>query len=134
MKYEKLIHRVPLFEGMTELLKELSPIGISIVSSTASPLINKYLKDNKLDKYIKEILGADVEKSKVIKLKMVLDREVGKNIIFVTDSLGDIFEANKLNINTVAVTWGYHPREILETGKPMAIVDTTEELKDALLR
>lgn len=56
-----------------------------------------------------------------------------EDCIFVTDTVGDINEAKKLNIDAIGVTWGLHSREILEEAKPLAIIDTIEEL-DVLIQ
>ena len=51
-----------------------------------------------------------------------------KECIFVTDTLGDILEANEVEIPTIAVDFGYHERERLEKGKPTKIISNFEEL------
>lgn len=54
------------------------------------------------------------------------------NYLFVTDTLGDIREAEKCNIKSIAVAWGYHPVTTLEKGNPIAIVQTPKELVEAI--
>ena len=49
--------------------------------------------------------------------------------VFVTDTLGDILEANKLGIKTIAVDFGYHERARLERGNPFAIVSDFKEIR-----
>ena len=65
---------------------------------------------------------------------MVFDEyKIGyKDCIFVTDTLGDIKEAIKCNVQSIAVTWGFQPKERLLKGNPYAIVETPEELFAAI--
>ncbi len=51
------------------------------------------------------------------------------NTIFVTDTLGDIREATKVGIRTIAETFGFHNRERLKLGDPFRIVDSWEEIE-----
>jgi phosphoglycolate phosphatase-like HAD superfamily hydrolase len=48
--------------------------------------------------------------------------------LFITDTVGDIIEAEKCAIRSVAVTWGYHDTTNLTKAKPAAIVNDTTEL------
>jgi phosphoglycolate phosphatase len=105
-----------------------------IVSSTATAPIAEFLKLHGLMDCFKEILGNDVEKSKVKKIRGVLERygiEPGETV-FVTDTLGDIGEAEACGVRSIAVSWGYHPAETLERGKPMKILEHPRELVEAV--
>jgi phosphoglycolate phosphatase-like HAD superfamily hydrolase len=56
-----------------------------------------------------------------------------KDFLFITDTLGDIREADIANIPTVAVTWGQHDRSYFtreEHKNLIGIVDSFEQLKD----
>ena len=66
-------------------------------------------------------------------IRDIFDVDLDKST-FVTDTLGDIKEANKLNIKTIAETFGFHNRQRLEKGKPYAIVDSWDELESELTR
>ena len=50
------------------------------------------------------------------------------NVLFITDTLGDILAANKIGIKTIAVDFGFHERERLEKGNPLRIVSQFEDL------
>jgi len=75
-----------------------------------------------------------VHESKVHKIKLLLEKYSmsPENTIFVTDTLGDIKEAQECNVPTLAVTWGFHARETLEKGNPTKIIDHFEELEPAI--
>jgi len=76
------------------------------------------------------ILGYETHTSKVEKFKMCkLEYSVDLDeTVFVTDTLGDIKEANKVGVRTIAVTFGFHPRERLLPAAPYQIVDSWDEV------
>ncbi|WKZ23867.1 MAG: HAD hydrolase-like protein [Candidatus Dojkabacteria bacterium] len=82
--------------------------------------------------YFGNILGVDVEKSKVIKLQSVQKLHHNREMYFITDTLGDIREAEKVGIEAIAVTWGYHDKAMLEQGNPRAVVNSIEELAETV--
>jgi phosphoglycolate phosphatase-like HAD superfamily hydrolase len=55
-----------------------------------------------------------------------------KEIIFITDTLGDIRAANKLGIKTIAVDFGYHERARLENGNPQKIISNFKDILPAV--
>ena len=67
----------------------------------------------------------------LLELKFLLKKYslTPKDCIFVTDTLGDIIEANDVNVKTIAVDFGYHSRTVLSKGKPFAIISDLNEIK-----
>ncbi len=122
-------------QEMVEVIQELSlRHTLIIVSSTISQPISNYLEICDLRRDFQEILGNDVEKSKVKKIQDILERYDLKpaETVFVTDTLGDIREAQECGVRSIAVTWGYHARETLEKGKPYKIVNEPSEILDVI--
>lgn len=48
--------------------------------------------------------------------------------IFITDTLGDMREAEKCNVKCIAITGGYHEEETLRKGNPILITDSGKEI------
>ena len=96
-----------------------------VISSTVSPAIDTFLTTNNIRECFQDILGNDIEKSKIKKIHMVFEKYSvsPEDCVFVTDTLGDIKEAKHCGVRSIAVTWGYHTRETLEKEKPYAIID-----------
>jgi len=130
--YTPALMKLAPVENIQNVLKLLTE-PTAIISSTISAPINEFLTLHNLRSYFSDILGADIERSKVVKLTKIKDLYASKNLIFITDTLGDILEASKLDIPSIGVTWGFHQKELLEQGKPLKIVDSVEELLTALL-
>lgn len=121
--------------GMIDIIDKLrEKYLLVIVSSSVDSPIEEYLTKHNIIGHFDKIFGVTVHKSKVAKMKMVFDEyRVGpEDCLFITDTLGDIREANKMKIASIGVTWGWHPRETLEKGSPVATVDTPEEIVGAV--
>lgn len=135
-EYDSRLLKSPMFPGMREVLEILqAQFTLVIISSTTASLINKFLALHKIDKFFREILGNDTHASKIKKLEIALARydSEARDCIFVTDTLGDIKEAHHMRIKTIAVTWGYQPKELLEKGTPFATADTPQDLLRLLI-
>lgn len=120
-----------IFDGMAEVIKKLSIDNtLIIISSTITSPIQEFLVKNNIDTYFSEVMGNDVHTSKVKKMKMVFSqyKTDPKHCLFVTDTLGDITEAEKSGVQAIGVTWGFHGQDRLRRGKPLKIVQTPQEL------
>lgn len=128
---EKEFENLRIEEGIKEeLLKLNSRFNLFIVTSNKEITLKKYFENNNLTFIFKEILGLETHKSKEEKFKILINKyKMNKqNSIFITDTLGDILEANRMNLNTIAVDFGFHERKRLEKGNPIKIVSTFREI------
>ena len=136
-KYTSKILEKGLAPGMKEMLEELSnDYRMVVVSSTVNDSIKSYLQNYDIDQHFEKIYGADVHLDKAVKTQMVFDDYgvTSPDCLFITDTLGDMREAAKKDVQCVGVTWGFHKPETLRKGNPVAIVDTVEELKAVIKR
>jgi len=119
------------FPGMIALLKETAlKYPVYIVTSN----IYKF-PDDMLSKYkitgIRGILSAETENSKVKKINSVKEKYPNDRIYFITDTKGDVIEAHESAADiVVAVTWGWHSRDLLETSNADIIIDSVLELQE----
>lgn len=123
----------PMFEGMKELVEDLHKNGCVLVLNTNSFIGSPLLEKSKIDHLFDFVVTAEISTNKVEKFKMIEDKYKTdkKDVIFITDSLGDIKEADIAKVPTIAVTWGVHDRTFFERekhSKLIKIVDTVEEL------
>ena len=128
---------LPAIEGIREALNELSKkYKLIIISSTTSEPISEWLRRRELMENFTEVMGGDVHQSKIEKIKMVFEKYgVGtSDCILITDTLGDLLEANHVGIGSLAVTYGFHGQELLQKGnpagfirEPRGILETVEE-------
>lgn len=130
-QYKIKTRELKIPEKLKEMLRELSlDYTLAIISSTESLSITKILSREGADSYFVDILGRDVHKSKVVKIKMFLEKYgiSPKDAVFITDTVGDIIEARECEVRSIAVTWGFHDAETLQKAKPEKIVNTPEDL------
>jgi len=108
--------------------------NLGIVSSCHEYGIKEYLQNNKIENLFSFLYGLETHKLKTHKFKKVLGEFNLKEeeCIFITDTLGDILEANEAGIDTVAVDFGYHERERLKKGNPKKIISDFKELIEVL--
>lgn len=138
-KYFKLQNK--LFESLKieenvkkNLMKLAEKYTLFIISSNQKKALDIYFQNNNFINVFKEVLGQEAHKSKVEKFKLLFDKYGfdSENCIFVTDTLGDILEANKIDVKSIAVDFGFHGRDRLEKGNPFRIVSTFNEILETV--
>jgi phosphoglycolate phosphatase len=131
----KFEQEAKLFGGMGEAIEKLSHAYVLIiVSSTITSPIQGFLEKHHIGRYFSEVMGADVHTNKYEKIKMVLKNygTEASQCVFVTDTLGDMREAKRAKVGTIAVSWGFHSVETLLKGGPFRIVERPEEIAPAI--
>jgi phosphoglycolate phosphatase-like HAD superfamily hydrolase len=103
----------------------------SFISTAGHPdSIKKYLKHNDIDHFVKIIFGYGDGLTKSDRFKHLFKMGIlSKNIIFLTDTLGDIIEAHKVGVKTIALyTPGenYSTLENIRKGDPYKIVESDD--------
>ena len=131
---EKKSH-AQMFDGIKDLLKDLHSLNYILVLNTTAfnrnclPLLEKHEIKSLFD-----FIGtAEISKSKTEKFKIIEEKYNANksDMLFVTDSLGDVKEAEVAEVPTVAVTWGVHDISFFEKEKHanlIGIVNTVQEL------
>jgi len=118
-------------QNVKDILKNLSSkYTLGIITSGYEYGINDFLINNDIQEIFSFIYGYETNKIKKYKFERVLiDFNLNKDeVIFITDTLGDILEANEVGIKTIAVDFGFHEKERLQKGNPLFIVSTFQEL------
>ena len=119
------------FSDLIPVLAELKKRhGLVIISSNSSFAIRLMLAKFGFDPYFDDILGADFNFSKIEKILYAKGHygTNGGHTFYVCDTAGDVREAREAGVKTVAVTWGWHPRERLERAGPDAFIEKPEDL------
>lgn len=128
-----------LYDGVYDFLKRLHEHGYVLTINTSALTRNciPTLQKNNIAHLFDFVATAEVSKSKVEKFAMIKDRYgVDKSdMLFITDTLGDVREAYIADVSTVVVTWGAHDalyfkQENLQNLR--SIVNTVDELETAI--
>lgn len=133
-RQKHLFHNQHLFPVKDVLPVLVEKFKLFIVSSTIDENVKYFLQLGNLTQFFTKILGSTTNPSKEVKFKMILSEEKlnPNECLFITDTIGDIIEARKLNIRVIAVTWGFHEKVVLEKEKPYKIVNNEKELLEAI--
>lgn len=131
-RFNKKIRHKEVNPKIAKVIEKLAKdFLLVIVSSTGSRVINQQLHEEDLDQYFIETLGYDVAASKTKKIKDTLKtfNVKSEQSVLITDTLGDICEANKAGVDSIGVTWGYHDENTLREGKPCKIISNPTTLE-----
>lgn len=118
----------------SELLKLKSEFDLFIITSNDKEILDMYFENNGIAGIFKQILGVETHHLKEEKFRLVLESNGLKkdDCVFITDTLGDLLEANKAGIKSIAVDFGFHDREKLERGNPLKIVSDFSDIRRAV--
>ena len=132
--YTKGLMKLNLYQGMDSVLSALQEHEMPIISSSLTNSIETFLQKKSIRETFSAVYGADVHFDKAVKIEMALQKAGvrSEEAVFITDTLGDIREAAKVNVPSIAVTWGFQKEANLKKGNPKAIVKTPEELLKAI--
>jgi len=89
----RMKNEVQIVPEMKEIITELEKnYTLIVVSSTITSPIQEFLEKHDLASHFTQIMGNDIHKSKVEKIKMVFEKHdiSSNNCVFITDTLGDM--------------------------------------------
>ena len=135
INYDNSVREIKIPNFLKEIVSALAKKYILvIISSGGTSSIKKILEKENVYGYFNDILGNDVNTSKISKIKIVLEKYniLPKNSIFITDTLSDTLEAKECEVKSIAVTWGFNDRKTLEKGNPIVIIDDPRDLLEAI--
>ena len=132
------------YPGIIELLDKLKKEGINLYVATSKPEKTSMdiLEHFNMTGYFTEIAGAtfsakrqnkdDVIEYLLEKMGAKNDKETLAKTVMVGDTTYDVTGAAKFGIPCVAVTWGFGDIEEMKKSGAVAVVDTMDELYNAL--
>lgn len=119
---------VPFFPGIVSAINGLAEESpVYIITSNLGEVVAASLAQNGVCG-VREVLGSDVEPSKVKKIQTVKSRWPGHEPFYFGDTLGDMIEGREAGAKTVGVCWGWHGRKRLAAASPDFLFETPEEL------
>ncbi|MBW2998693.1 HAD-IA family hydrolase [Candidatus Woesearchaeota archaeon] len=126
---EKRINSVKLFKDIKTVINKLSKdYKVGILSSNSRKNIVSILENNNLEVDFvhsgKSIFGKDKSLNRVLKLHKLKKNET----IYVGDEIRDVKACNKIDLDCIAVTWGFNTKEVLSPQKPTFICDKPKEI------
>jgi len=129
-----------IYSGILDLLGELRNKGCKVVVATSKPTVfaNTVLKNFGMMKYFDLVVGSNLDgtlgnKAEII--NCIIENLKIKNLeetIMIGDRKYDIIGAEKNNIDSIGVLYGYGSLEELEAARPTYIVDSISQLYELL--
>ncbi len=130
-EYSKRLTQSHIASALEPIKRLSSRYRLYVISSSSEDAIHVVLDAGGVRPLFSRIMGFETHPSKVEKFTILMREEgvTADNTVFITDTLGDIREAQKVGIPVIAETFGFHDRARLELGNPYAIVDTWDEIE-----
>lgn len=130
-----------LYSGIRSLLEELYRNSIKIVLATSKPQIFalQIVENMNIIQYFDTVFGSNLDLTRSDKSEIIRDvmkeypNSQNKKFIMIGDKEHDIIGANKNNIDSVGVLWGFGSKVELETHQPRYIAVEINDLRGILL-
>lgn len=126
---KQLISTMKLYSGMKEIIEEMANKGIvmGILTSNSQAIVHTFLKNNNLNGFQFIFSGSGIF-GKAKSLMLIKDQLASKTIFYVGDEVRDVRAASEANVKSIAVTWGFHSKKLLNSCNPGAIADYPNDL------
>lgn len=116
-------------------LKNLSKENtLSINTSNINDIVGRILQKNDVFNLFTKLYGADIDRSKEKKFKMIFEElnTTPDQCLFISDTIGDILEAHKANVKSLAYIGqeGFHPKEYIQKAKPYGYIENLSEIEE----
>jgi phosphoglycolate phosphatase-like HAD superfamily hydrolase len=121
----------PIFPGIKEVIQKLKRKShIAIITTNVKTAVNRVLESGGLCHDIDLVMGAEQNGSKSEKLcQAMASFNVRSSFTYmIGDAVSDIREAHKAGVNSIAVNWGYHPKDKLLQASPGHVVNAPEDI------
>ena len=121
----------PVWSGIPAVLNNLYQNHILVVlTANAREAVLRTLARVGLNRCVREILDGETPGSKAEKLMSSRKRHgfAADRTLMIGDALSDLTAGRKAGVITVAVTWGFQPREKLADGDPDYLIDSPAEI------
>lgn len=118
------------FPGVAELLRGLSrSFDVVVVTSNEAAVVRAFLARAGLADAVAEILGVEVDASKVNKIATVMARYPGQSrCLYVGDTSGDMLEGAAAGATPIGAGWGWHGPAVLSAAGAAYVATTPADL------
>jgi len=140
LRSQKELHRhmdeIPLFPGIRDLIIDLKRQGfrLGILTSNSRENVRKFLLTQDLDVF--DFIHSESNlfgKNRAL-LHLLKKHDLKKNeVIYVGDETRDIEACQRIRIPVIAVSWGFHRRDLLTRRNPTYLVDSPQEIRTIVL-
>lgn len=127
-KQSRYLGQIQLFPGIPDALQKIAEKNkVFIITSNLSQAIWEVLDRFQIH-CIADVIGAEKEKSKIVKIRRLINEYKDLIPYYIGDTKGDILEGRAAGAKTVGVAWGWHGAERLSQACPDYTAFTPEDL------
>ncbi len=122
---------VSLFPGIVPVFKKLSQDNkLVVISASETVAVTRTLQSFGLNSTISSVLGGDLNLSKAERISKVRNDfgTTADKTFMIGDAISDIRQGKLAKVMTIAVSWGFQKRSLLEAESPDFIADTPNDL------
>lgn len=129
---------LPLFDGVEELLNNLSASGkkLAVATGKGRPGLEKAMQRTQLNQLFEYSRTSDEAQSKPSPdmLHQILDyfQLAPSEAVMIGDSIHDLHMAEQAGMDRIGVSFGAHCRDKLMTHTPIAVIDSYDEILQTL--
>jgi phosphoglycolate phosphatase len=118
------------FAGVPELLAGLAArFDVVVITSNAGGVVRDFLVRERLDGFVSDVLGVEVDVSKVRKIAAVMARYPDRpRSCYVGDTRGDMLEGARAGATPLGAGWGWHGAAALREAGAAYVAATPAEL------
>ena len=123
--------RPPMFRGIPEVIRQIAQSSIiAVITFNLRDVVMEVLSAHGLEGCVSLVLDGTDPRPKRERIRWALEHfDVNrKSAYMVGDARSDIREGRAAGVQTVAVAWGYQPREVLLAEDPDFLAECPEEL------
>ena len=137
---EKGIYENELYDGITEVLRQIKSSGRKVILATSKPeeFAVKILKHFKIDHYFDFTACATMDETRTNKAEVIAYAlELGQitdlqSTVMIGDREYDIIGAKAAGLDSIGVLYGYGSREELESAGATYLAERVEDIKSFL--
>lgn len=126
-----------IFDGLHNVIQHFgSNHKLAIVTTNSSQNVHAFLTQHGLNDFFDAVYGVDTPGSKAQKIAIARERFAnnGEAVFMIGDALSDVRSAKEAGVTSIAVTWGHQSVETLRRGEPDYVVNSPQELINAIAR
>ena len=134
--YEEFMSKKEIiaYPKVKEVLERLKIKGIKLFILSSDTLITIYpeIKRAGISCLISDVKDNCHEKTEALKELIKKHDLKTEETVYIGDTSGDVEEAKKAGLKTIAITWGLQSREKILSSKPDFVINKIEEIEDIL--
>jgi phosphoglycolate phosphatase len=132
---KKEINKIKPIEGMKDVVEEMKRLNLQtgIITSNSVKNVNSFLKQSDFPDFDFVFSSLRIwQKSAVLKKVIAHHKLDPSKVFYIGDETRDIEAAKKAGIKSIAVTWGYNTKAILDNSNPDFLCESTDALKETI--